>query len=220
MSVVLSSECDWLDLFLDTGYKEFVPYLEALDRYREAEKSGNFEEHEQSLHEEELNRIRDTCTGSLQTVTRRYARKQHSWYKNKWAAVGSPLFSTSGHSCLFCMDVSEAVSDDRKRQELINDAVAIVNESLVECNDEIDHRLVEKYLVRQPLPSANTSASDEVKMQWKKYYCDKCERELNGWNEWEAHLKSRMHKKRRRKKRAFSDSTSSSKEKDPDVVMK
>lgn len=36
--------------------------------------------------------------------------------------------------------------------------------------------------------------SDEV---WEKHYCDKCDKTLNGAHEWEAHVRSKRHRRRK-----------------------
>lgn len=48
-----------------------------------------------------------------------------------------------------------------------------------------------------------TNAVDE----WKKYVCESCDRILHGRHEWDIHLKSRQHRKRKRNPRTNSDST-------------
>eukprot|EP01126_Amoeba_proteus_P045910 TRINITY_DN5166_c0_g2_i18.p1 TRINITY_DN5166_c0_g2~~TRINITY_DN5166_c0_g2_i18.p1 ORF type:complete len:351 (-),score=105.64 TRINITY_DN5166_c0_g2_i18:165-1217(-) len=43
-----------------------------------------------------------------------------------------------------------------------------------------------------------TLSSDEKQVdEWQKFFCESCEREVNGRHEWDVHLSSRKHKKRK-----------------------
>lgn len=51
------------------GYKEFDPYFTAIES--------------NSANEDELKRIRDECTDRMKAATRRYAKRQVQWIRNK-----------------------------------------------------------------------------------------------------------------------------------------
>jgi tRNA dimethylallyltransferase len=138
-----------------------------------------------------LNEILSKCINGLQGATRKYARKQESWYRNTWASHDSPLLA---HAMLYKLDMSA-----REPHSVRNDAIQLTKAFL---ENELDHlqELVTKY--RVPFSSEHSKKP----LPWRKYYCEKCCCVCNGELEYQQHIKSRQHKKTRKQLRHKQDS--------------
>eukprot|EP01080_Neovahlkampfia_damariscottae_P001393 gene1393-12013_t len=111
-----------------------------------------------------------TCVESLQRNTRQYARKQMTWFKNNWASDQSILIES---------------------KNLVE--IEFQNENKVKIGIEVFN------LLRDGKTSYNIKFVEEPKSfkdtEWKKYKCDVCfGRLLNGNAEYQAHIKSKLHK--------------------------
>jgi tRNA dimethylallyltransferase len=148
------------------GYKEFSDYVS----YVTSNTIRDPEEEQQIIQK---------CILSLQQATRRYARKQESWFRNTWSAA------LALNNRLFKLDAS----NEHDRPQLTLDAIAV-------CDQFINAGTIvkNKYLV-------NIDSGSLDKKQWQKYVCADCNGHVcNGELEYKQHLKSQAHKKRKRKK--------------------
>lgn len=69
------------------GYKEFDPYFEALEGGKDAA---------------ELEKIKSECTERMKAATRRYAKSQIKWIRNK--LVPTSLSSNDSQVIVYCLD--------------------------------------------------------------------------------------------------------------------
>lgn len=178
------------------GYKEFDPYFRALAISPESDHSS----------------ILDSCILQMKQRTRRYARKQVSWIRNKLMnkihrtvndEFTGPLSTQNDCSShhpssprvvkgsdylqMFVLDVSDI---SKWRETVLSPATSIT----------------EKFIGQQPLPdlaSVHPHATELLKPSslssnsgnWQKYSCEICNRVLNGEHEMNVHMSSRSHRK-------------------------
>lgn len=145
------------------GYKEFSEYLDLKD--------------DPTSTPEAVAAALEACVASLKRTTRRYARQQNQFVRNRFVKRGVPVVR---------LDTSDVGAWD-----------AAVREPAF--------REVEALLRGDAHVVPATSDVDRIKA-WKKFHCDVCDRMLDGQRDWDAHLKSRKHrravegqKKRRRR---------------------
>ena len=124
---------------------------------------------------------------SMKACTRRYARQQHRWIKNRLEKAGIPLLRL-----VVAMDGSSSWKD------------SVLGPALRETKSFLEDAKTPGK-VFPPLPCPLSTVGTE----WKKYNCDVCRCQLNGENEWTAHLKSKKHKHflklERKRKRSAAD---------------
>lgn len=154
------------------GFKEFVPYLQALDQ--------NSSDVEQVLQQ---------CISNLQQSTRQYARKQLGWYKNFWASSSSPAFTDD--CALFNLDASDA---SKFASDIIPLGISIAKELFF---NEPMTDAAKKTQIMQPIVKVDKTDKET----WKVYHCDTCDKSVMGPLEWQKHIDSRIHKKGGNKKR-------------------
>lgn len=104
---------------------------------------------------------------SMKACTRRYARQQHRWIKNRLEKAGIPLL--------------HIILGGSWKESVFEPALSAVKMFLKES--EIPENVK---ILPCPLSTIDTD--------WKKYDCETCKCQLNGENEWTAHLKSKKHK--------------------------
>ncbi|CAO0799247.1 unnamed protein product [Mucor circinelloides] len=162
------------------GYKEFDPYFEALEGGKNAA---------------ELEKIKFECTERMKAATRRYAKSQIKWIRNK--LLPTSLNSKDNQVIVYCLDAGNLETWDEN-----------VKEKAVQ--------IAKAFQMGQPLPEpkslskvADAMLSLEQQMKdtqtkiltWSKHVCETCKTEkgeplvLNGDKEWEQHKKSRHHRK-------------------------
>ncbi|KAI9472143.1 MAG: IPP transferase-domain-containing protein [Benjaminiella poitrasii] len=83
------------------GYKEFDPYFAALEE-------GN-------KGQDELKKIKEECTEQMKAATRRYAKSQIKWIKNK--LVPASLYSKNKDVIIYCLDAGDLASWDTNVKE-------------------------------------------------------------------------------------------------------
>lgn len=100
-------DAHWLTItFHLQGYKEFDPYFSAI---------------EQDTHgEKELDKIRNECTERMKSATRRYAKRQVQWIRNKLLPIVAKskdvdiyLLDATGKRQIGWDDVMKALADRR-----------------------------------------------------------------------------------------------------------
>lgn len=69
---------------------------------------------------------------------------------------------------------------------------------IVDGIEELDFPDSSAFLKDEKIPSTwqvQVEPDPTLDMEWKKYLCETCNKELNGLLEWQQHLKSKQHKK-------------------------
>jgi len=126
---------------------------------------------------------------TLKVATRRYAKRQIRWIKTRmlpFSQLQRPLFE---------MHQLDTTTKEKWQTDVLPKALAILRRFLAK-----------KEHFQEDIKDRNADAQYSVGIvssigSWKKYRCEECNRTLNGKNEYEVHLKSRGHKKRRAKRR-------------------
>ncbi|ORY99102.1 IPP transferase-domain-containing protein [Syncephalastrum racemosum] len=173
------------------GYKEFDPYFSALDG--------------ENVEEKDLNKLRSECTDRMKTATRRYAKRQVTWIKNKLI----PLVNKSDDMHIYLLDATDLSAwDTNVRQKAITIAQAFQSDTPME--DPLSTSETAATML------SNIQASDTQSriLNWRKHECTLCRTKsgdpviLNGDQEWADHLASRFHRrmlKRQRQEEARPD---------------
>ncbi|XP_077599667.1 tRNA dimethylallyltransferase [Stigmatopora nigra] len=155
-------------IFQSIGFKEFHDYLTAPE----------------SNTREEREALRGKGIEALKVATRRYARKQNKWVRNRF--LKRPGDSVPA---VYGLDVTDV---ERWEETVLNPALQILD-SL--CKGEA------------PLfPPISVQGAD-LKNKRSRHTCDMCDKVIIGDLEWAAHLKSKKHHFHVRKK-LKSDTTS------------
>ncbi|KAI8880649.1 tRNA isopentenyltransferase [Backusella circina FSU 941] len=162
------------------GYKEFDPYFTAL---------------ESGTKGVDLDKIKLDCTERMKAATRRYAKRQIQWIRNKLL----PTIAKTGSDdvVLYLLDAQDLDKWD------VN-----VKDTAVEVAKAFCHNLpmpapnsLSDIAATMLTPSDDAQDSQTKVLQWKKHTCDVCKTAkgdclvLNGDLEWEQHKKSRLHRK-------------------------
>ncbi|GLD91797.1 hypothetical protein PINS_up000330 [Pythium insidiosum] len=163
------------------GYKEFAPYLDALEarkRQRDQADASATEDKEQQEEEEEeaaLRKLFDSCVEQLNIATRQYARRQLSWIRNRFATRNIPVYQ---------VDSSDVSQWD---EQVATPAIAIAQSFL-------RGEPVSAYKsVQESEPERYTPQSQEDK--YKETICEICgNRKFVGKTQWAQHLKSKGHR--------------------------
>ncbi len=171
------------------GYKEFEPYVTHWYNTCQSEEIKRGEENESTASTVDAltSSLLDQCTTGLQAATRRYARKQESWYRNTWASRDSPLVHSG---ILYRFDMSDPLTRRKVSQDAIRTAHEFSNDVLISLR-ETDQVVISS-------DHGATGGEQQVK-PWKKYFCEDCKRECNGELEYRQHLSSRAHKNVRKR---------------------
>lgn len=165
-----------MGVLIAIGFKEFSSYFDVLDGVAPppppppGSSKPNKQKKKGGPTRSPTELMLDSCVASLKLVTRKYARRQERWIKNRFVGRGFPV------TRLDTTDLS------RWDDLVLGPAEAAVS-ALV--SGEGDHV---------------TPVSDADRVHaWKKYSCDLCPGVLiNGDLEWERHLKSKKHKRHAR----------------------
>lgn len=151
------------------GYKEFNAYFEAPEE----------------TSDEGKERILGECVELLKARTRRYARKQLTWIRNRFVTrSGLPVYR---------LDTSDVAHWDTRVMEPAR-------------------QVVDAFVAGEPLPDLGCRVKAEARGNepWQKHPCEVCGVVLNGPNEWKAHLASRAHRRRTRRARQAAEGTGDS----------
>ncbi|KAH8406960.1 hypothetical protein KR222_001727, partial [Zaprionus bogoriensis] len=182
------------------GYKEFVPYLTQYDEQQDARLEAYLRDHqyrlptaeqlqqlaEQTETETEGNslcealKLLGSCCDELKLVTRRYSKKQLKWINNRFLASKDRQVPD-----LYELDTSDVAAWHEavfKRAECIIDSYRQAQACEIEPMAKRVH----------PGADLNEETSN---------YCSTCERHFVGEYQWQLHLKSNKHKRRRESQR-------------------
>lgn len=159
--------------WLSIGYKEFVPYARALA--------------EGSSPTEALGKLKLHAIEMTKSHTRQYSNSQVRWIRIKLA---NALRDAGAADSLYLLDSSDASQFD---QNVVQPALS----------------LTEKFLGRSEMPPPDTLSPLAAEMlspkqdydpsaepqRWTKHHCDVCNVTCVLENQWQAHIKSKAHKK-------------------------
>nr|XP_040044967.1 tRNA dimethylallyltransferase isoform X1 [Gasterosteus aculeatus aculeatus] len=148
-------------IFQSIGFKEFHDYLTAPESSTQQEKDA----------------LRDKGIEALKIATRRYARKQNKWVRNRF-------LKRPGDSVpvVYGLDVTDA---SRWEETVLNPALQIL-ESLSKSEEP----------AVQPIRAEGAQQRNKR----SRHACDQCDKVIIGDLEWTAHLKSKKHRHHVRKK--------------------
>ncbi|XP_054911869.1 tRNA dimethylallyltransferase isoform X2 [Poeciliopsis prolifica] len=148
-------------IFQSIGFKEFHDYLTAPE----------------SSSQQEKNKLRDKGVEALKIATRRYARKQNKWVRNRF--LKRPGDSVPSVYSLDVTDVS------RWEESVLKPALQI-----------LDGLMKGEEPAFPPI-----SLQGQQRNKRSRHTCDACDKIIIGDVEWTAHLKSKKHHYHVRKKR-------------------
>ncbi|CDH57028.1 trna isopentenyltransferase [Lichtheimia corymbifera JMRC:FSU:9682] len=160
------------------GYKEFDPYFSAI---------------EQDTHgEKELDKIRNECTERMKSATRRYAKRQVQWIRNKLL----PIVAKSKDVDIYLLDATDLDTwETNVRLPAIQVAEAFhKNETMP---DPLSLSSIASTMLS---PSSSRLDSQTRVLTWQKHTCSVCKAAsgesliVNGDLEWKQHLSSRGHR--------------------------
>jgi tRNA dimethylallyltransferase len=175
---------DWNQGVLQAiGFKEFKEYLDV---------TSNVEESvcESLLLDDRGEHAAALSTGAtrLKLHTKRYARKQIKWIKNRLVRRGVKVHM---------LDTSDVGQWDTN---VLEPATVIVQGLFSEPSEEYASTVQGSYDAALRACGNPGVVSHDPSLRWKKYYCDVCEREVDGAHEWEVHLKTKAHRRNARRK--------------------
>nr|XP_061808457.1 tRNA dimethylallyltransferase [Nerophis lumbriciformis] len=148
-------------IFQSIGFKEFHDYLTAPENSTQQEREA----------------LRGKGVEALKMATRRYARKQNKWVRNRF--LKRPGDSVPA---VYGLDVTDV---ERWEETVLNPALQILD-SL--CKRE-----------EPPFPPIRVQGA-ELRNKRSRHTCDSCDKVIIGDLEWAAHLKSKKHHFHVRKK--------------------
>lgn len=159
------------------GYKEFQPYLEALDLYETA--SNSLTDYDAAVEDQQKqpqpDKVFEECLEQLNVATRQYARRQLSWIRNRFVPNNIPVYQVDSS------DVSQW------QQAVATPAIQI-------ARDFLAGRPIEAYKsLQEARPDEFQPTSLEDK--YVENICDICgDRKFTGKRQWDEHLRSKGHK--------------------------
>lgn len=165
-------------IFQSIGFKEFHDYLTAPD----------------SRSQEERDALRIKGIEALKIATRRYARKQNKWVRNRF-------LKRPGDSVppVYGLDVSDV---SRWEETVLTPALQI---------------LASLSKGERPAVSPMRDDTSELRNKRSRHTCDLCDKIIIGDLEWAAHLKSKKHYYHVKKKRKTEENGSQSQSQSSDV---
>lgn len=161
------------------GFKEFIPYLEKYDKSHDIliNKFVEAPETESSLPEEpEGYKSLLDCLEELKLATQRYSKKQLKWIRNRF--LGSEIREIPNVYALDTTNVNEW--KEMVYQPAEETVLSYVN------GESIKLKPLDKIVKRGEGLNEETS-----------HYCETCERNFVGEFQWQLHMKSNNHKKRK-----------------------
>ncbi|KAL1925192.1 uncharacterized protein VTP21DRAFT_75 [Calcarisporiella thermophila] len=189
------------------GYKEFLPYFSAL------------ESPPPSFTEEALATLRDQCISAMKAATRRYAKRQITWIRNKLVPMAHLMSSNTPPDTETDHTTNEDDTDASRDKHLYVYMLDATN--LDRWNEEVRDvavQIARDFLAGQPLPDPRSLSPLAAQMvqrkqhheadtaarlkSWRKFTCDICTDGegqplvVNGEKEWNAHRQSRGHWRR------------------------
>ncbi|KAL7752951.1 tRNA dimethylallyltransferase, mitochondrial [Sorochytrium milnesiophthora] len=156
------------------GYAELLPLVELLDR-RDAVAA---------IDDDKLERARRQAIEAMKTATRRYARKQVSWIRNK---LLRRLRQDGLQHQMFVLDASDLGNwESNVCGKMVSVTKALLAGDALPSPQEVCPHADNLLASSQPEAALST---------WKKYKCDVCDKTVNGLHEWNVHLTSKHHRR-------------------------
>lgn len=176
------------------GYKEFVPYLMKYDEQQDVSVDAYLSEHQYQLPtKEQLEQLQaaegklceclallGSCCEELKLVTRRYSKKQLKWINNRFLASKD-------------RQVPDLYELDTSNVSAWHEAVFKRAECIIESYRNGETCEIE------PMPKRLHPGADLD--EETSNFCGICERHFIGEYQWQLHLKSNKHKRRRESQR-------------------
>ncbi|KAI8097317.1 tRNA isopentenyltransferase [Halteromyces radiatus] len=162
------------------GYKEFDPYFTALET--------------NSTDQDGLSKIREECTERMKAATRRYAKRQVQWIRNK--LLPTVWNSQKSDVMVYLLDAGDLKEwDTNVRQKAIEITKAFQADEELPVPQDLSET-AKTMLTRNHIQDTQTRI-----LTWKNHTCPVCKTDkgdqviLYGDIEWEQHRKSRWHRK-------------------------
>ncbi|XP_026469012.1 tRNA dimethylallyltransferase-like [Ctenocephalides felis] len=152
-----------LGILQTIGLKELTPYLEYIEKTEDVDE----------LHK---NKLLKECLDNLKLVTRRYARKQNRWVRNRFLGYKDRQVPP-----LYGLDTS----NPSKWNEMVRDpAFHIIESYLSDQQPKVE-----------PLEQiVNPNAADDLNPE-VTHFCEVCQRIFIGDYQWQLHTKSKKHQR-------------------------
>jgi len=174
-------------IFQSIGFKEFIPYLK-------------IKCNELSLGETNPEIILQDCFEVLNNHTKQYTASQISFIRHHLLRLTSkPIYriDTSRIDSVLPETTDNPITISNPNSywniDVLNPVYYIVDNFLQ--NNPINITGHETVIIVMPKQNPDTISN------WKKFVCTSCNKTLNGWNEWNIHIKSRGHRKKKKTKR-------------------
>jgi tRNA dimethylallyltransferase len=164
-------------IWVSIGFKEFQPYLTAV-----ADQQSTQKDIERSLKE---------SIESTKASTRQYSNSQVRWIRLKLLTA---LFRANALENLFLMDGTDI---SRWEQDVMNPAIQICH-NFLKGNELPAPRSLSPMAEELLAPKRAFDLSDRPDL-WKRYVCELCNTTTVIEEQWQAHLKSRTHRRHLRK---------------------
>ncbi|KAI9488698.1 IPP transferase-domain-containing protein [Zychaea mexicana] len=165
------------------GYKEFDPYFSAIEANDKSD--------------QDLDKIRIECTERMKSATRRYAKRQVQWIRNKLLSI----VNKSKDVDIFLLDATDLDAwDTNVRQNAIDIATAFQEDKPLPDATSLGS-LATSMLAPLSSSSPSTLDSQTRALTWQKHTCTICRTSngepliLYGDLEWKQHFSSRSHRK-------------------------
>jgi tRNA dimethylallyltransferase len=134
---------------------------------------------------------------ALKRNTRRYARVQLRWVKRRFYSAVQLDQGVNLPAPIYRIDCSPHAASDWD-SNILQPALALVRsflrrESMPPISEFWPARSFMPHSYQELLGSAPSTVS---LASWQKHHCDVCDKTMNGLNEWQAHVKTKQHKRR------------------------
>ena len=191
------------------GFKEFCDYFSLLDRAEGQDSSPGQVSAEStsatSSAKADAASVLEECIVKLKQSTRRYARKQVRWIRNRVVARGVRVHR-------YETDDVDAWSTTVEQPALASvaawldggDAMSVEGAQAAPRPEEAaadgvagNSRGAAVVVVDEGVAAEKSFWKSRDLGAWKRHHCAICNRTLDGQHEWESHLRSRRHKKQK-----------------------
>ncbi|KAJ1956031.1 tRNA dimethylallyltransferase, mitochondrial [Linderina pennispora] len=174
------------------GFREFKPYMEA-------------------DHEDDRQRLKAQGVDDMKRATRRYAKRQITWIRNKLLPECNATLQKPTKACAYVLDATDLESWGASvKQKGIDIAKLFTNNA--ELPDPTSLSDTAEKLLTDVKEKPNSI------LEWKRYRCDVCSKAkdesrsgeayevwLNGDDEYKQHMRSRQHKKNTKYKKRMAE---------------
>ncbi|TMW60733.1 hypothetical protein Poli38472_000775 [Pythium oligandrum] len=157
------------------GYKEFAPYLDALEARERAATEEEESAEVKADRDQEISKLLDSCIDQLNAATRQYARRQLSWIRNRFVTRNIPVYQVDS-------------SDVSKWEDIVAKPAIEIAQSFLTGEPMTQFKSLQE---AEPDKYAPISHDDK----YRETFCEICgNRKFIGKSQWEMHLRSKGHK--------------------------